>query len=328
MNKSSVEASSQPARILIVDDQKTNIDILKDILSDYDRRIALNGEQVLKVVESDNPPDLVLLDIMMPGMDGYEVCRRMKSDPATRDIPVIFVTAKTRVEDEIRGFELGAVDYITKPVSEPIVQARVSNHLSLLNIRRALESRNRDLLDRERYIRSLIDQSMDIIISMDAKFKIVEFNAAAQKAFGRKAEDVYGQSPASLFIDPNKADQIDVLVESRGSFSGEVACRAADGKAFPVLWTMGVLKDDNDVRSGVICLGRDIGMEKKLRDMMQRKREQDVARHALGGVRSAVMREVESLTTLRTQLESSVSDDVLERFDQTLSQLTASVAQK
>jgi len=118
-------------RILIVDDAPENIDILGHALADYRRSVALNGEKALQRAMSDAPPDLILLDVMMPGMDGYEVCRRLKAEARTRDIPVIFVTARGEVEDETLGFALGAVDYITKPISAPIVQARVKTHLML-----------------------------------------------------------------------------------------------------------------------------------------------------------------------------------------------------
>jgi class 3 adenylate cyclase len=126
-------------RILIVDDSPENIDILGNALADYKRSVALNGEKALQRALSDNPPDLILLDVMMPGMDGYEVCRRLKAEPRTREIPVIFVTAKGEVEDETHGFALGAVDYITKPISLPIVQARVRTHLLLKLAREKLE---------------------------------------------------------------------------------------------------------------------------------------------------------------------------------------------
>ena len=95
------------------------------------RALELSGERALKLAAAEPKPDLVLLDIMMPGMDGYEVCRRLKADAATHEIPVIFLTAKTQVEDESRGFEVGCVDYVTKPISPPIVLARVRTHLAL-----------------------------------------------------------------------------------------------------------------------------------------------------------------------------------------------------
>ncbi len=123
-------ADKQPHQtILVVDDIPDNIDVLAQILRpDYRVKIALNGERALQAVMS-APPDLILLDIMMPGLDGYEVCRRLKADAATQKIPVIFVTAKGQIEDESIGFEVGAADYIIKPVSPPIVIARVKVHL-------------------------------------------------------------------------------------------------------------------------------------------------------------------------------------------------------
>jgi cyclic di-GMP phosphodiesterase len=117
--------------VLIVDDTAENLTLMNGLLKDaYRTKIANTGERALKVA-AEAPPDLVLLDIMMPGMDGYEVCRQLKARAATRHIPVIFLTAKTEVEDEQKGFDVGAVDYITKPISPPIVLARVKTHLTL-----------------------------------------------------------------------------------------------------------------------------------------------------------------------------------------------------
>ncbi|MBP0047521.1 two-component system response regulator [Marinobacterium sp. AK62] len=132
------------ATILIVDDTPENIDILNDILRpSYRVTVALNGMKAIAIAASSPPPDLILLDIMMPEMDGYEVIRRLKSNPATARIPVIFVTAKTDVSDEEKGLQLGAVDYISKPISPPIVKARIKTHLALYDQNRALESKVR-----------------------------------------------------------------------------------------------------------------------------------------------------------------------------------------
>jgi putative two-component system response regulator len=137
-----MEPPEQP-KVLIVDDTPENIDVLGEILRPhYKRSVALDGEKALKIAQADSPPDLVLLDIMMPGIDGYEVCRRLKADTRTRDIPVIFVTAKGQIQDETLGFELGAVDYITKPVSPPLVLARVKAHLELAAAKRDLQNQN------------------------------------------------------------------------------------------------------------------------------------------------------------------------------------------
>ena len=141
-----VEVGRKP-KVLIVDDTPENIQVLMETLKDqYTIVAAINGEKALKMAMAEPRPDLILLDIMMPGMDGYEVCRRLKADEQVQYIPIIFVTAKTEVEDETLGFELGAVDYITKPFSIPVVKARVKAHLEL-KILRDLEAIQRAKLE-------------------------------------------------------------------------------------------------------------------------------------------------------------------------------------
>jgi len=123
---------TKKATILVVDDMPYNLALMKKLLqNDYRVEIANGGESALKIVADGLPPDLILLDIVMSGMDGYEVCRRLKLDPRTVNIPLIFLTAKSEAEDERKGLELGAIDYITKPINPPIVMARVKNHLAL-----------------------------------------------------------------------------------------------------------------------------------------------------------------------------------------------------
>ncbi len=147
--------------ILVVDDTPENIDLLTELLgNDYRVRVATSGEKALKIAYSDAPPDLILLDIMMPGLSGLEICRRLKANPDRRRIPIIFVTAMSTTEDEQRGLELGAVDYITKPISPPIVKARVRTHLALYDQTRELErmvrQRTHELLKtRQQIIRRL-----------------------------------------------------------------------------------------------------------------------------------------------------------------------------
>ena len=147
--------------ILVVDDNPDNISLIVDILKDdYRIRAATTGEKALKIVYSDEPPDLILLDIMMPGLSGLEICRRLKANPDRRRIPIIFVTAMTSIEDERIGLEMGAVDYITKPISPPIVKARVRTHLALYDQSRELErmvqQRTRELITtRQQIIRRL-----------------------------------------------------------------------------------------------------------------------------------------------------------------------------
>src|SRR5262247_2042126 len=127
-----VMAGNERKLVLIVDDTPTNVAVVSGVLKDsFKTKVATNGEKALAIAGAAEKPDLILLDVMMPGMDGFEVCRRLKDNPATRDIPIIFLTAKTEEVDEEKGFDVGAVDYIHKPFSAPIVLARVRTQIAL-----------------------------------------------------------------------------------------------------------------------------------------------------------------------------------------------------
>ena len=118
--------------VLVIDDTPSNLALMSRLLKEhYHVRVANGGEAGLKLAASGHKPDLILLDVMMPGMDGYEVCSRLKADPVLRDIPVIFLTARSEPDDQEKGFGLGAIDYISKPISPPVVLARIRNHLAL-----------------------------------------------------------------------------------------------------------------------------------------------------------------------------------------------------
>ncbi|MBF0159197.1 MAG: hybrid sensor histidine kinase/response regulator [Magnetococcales bacterium] len=151
--------------ILIVDDERFNLNVLLDLLKpDYSIMVATNGEMALQRIHSATQPDLILLDIMMPDMDGYEVCRQIKSSEKTRDIPVIFITAMGDIESEMKGLEIGAVDYITKPISPPIVRARVKTHLNLRTAFQQLEQQNLELIEAEK-----LKQDVDLMVRHDMK---------------------------------------------------------------------------------------------------------------------------------------------------------------
>ena len=125
-------ASNEIATILIVDDTPSNLALMVELLRpEYRTTIAIHGEKAIELTLGDDPPDLILLDIMMPGLNGFDVCRRIKEDPRTRNIPVIFVSAMGEIDDETHGLELGGVDYVTKPIRPAIVKARIRTHLAL-----------------------------------------------------------------------------------------------------------------------------------------------------------------------------------------------------
>lgn len=139
-------ATDAMATILVVDDTSANLALMVDILKpDYRTRVALTGERALELAAGPEPPDLILLDVVMPGLNGYQVCQRLKEHPRTRDIPVIFVTALGEIEDETRGLDLGGVDYVTKPISPPIVKARIRTHLAVSRQARELAQLNQTL---------------------------------------------------------------------------------------------------------------------------------------------------------------------------------------
>ncbi|ADX46997.1 response regulator receiver modulated metal dependent phosphohydrolase [Paracidovorax avenae ATCC 19860] len=154
------------ATVLVVDDTPDNLALMATLLRDhYLVKVANHGEKALRIAQSDAPPDLILLDIMMPGLDGYEVCRQLKAHPAARDIPVIFLTARSTPEDERRGLSVGAVDYITKPISPPILLARVHTHLTLKATADFLRDKSA-YLEREVALRTLEVQAIQDVTIM------------------------------------------------------------------------------------------------------------------------------------------------------------------
>lgn len=141
-------------KILIVDDELVSRKTLKKLMESIGECEAVeNGEDALNVVDGENPPNLILLDITMPGMDGFEVCRRLKASPKVKDIPVIFLSANSRTDDITLGFELGAVDYITKPFHRAEVKARVKTHLTLKKMREDLEAQVEEIQEKSEQLR-------------------------------------------------------------------------------------------------------------------------------------------------------------------------------
>lgn len=157
--------------VLVVDDTPENLELMSELLMDHYRvKIASSGAKALKIANSETPPDLILLDIMMPEMDGYEVCRQLKANPATHHIPVIFLTAKSDPNDEKQGLELGAVDYITKPISPPIVMARVHTHLQLKSSNDFLRNHNEfletEIAERTKMLQAIQDVTILTMASL------------------------------------------------------------------------------------------------------------------------------------------------------------------
>ncbi len=175
-------AEQKRSNILVVDDAEVNIEILIEFLGgEYDVVTATDGPQALDITAT-APPDIILLDVVMPGMDGFEVCRRLKSDEKTADIPIIFITALEEVAAETRGLALGAIDFITKPFNPGVVRARVANHLALREAIRLKE-------DVERIMRHDLKSPLTTVITLPQLLLMDENLDAPQRGMLRRIED-------------------------------------------------------------------------------------------------------------------------------------------
>src|SRR5215471_2565876 len=206
--------SPEQKLILVVDDTPLNISVITGALKDtYRTKVATSGAKALAIAMADEKPDLILLDVMMPEMDGYEVCRRLKVDPMTREIPVIFLTAQTEAEDETRGFQVGAVDYVHKPFSPAVVKARVHTHLVLRETRETLAKQllaiQKELETARLIQQSILPETLPQIDGLDIAARYVPMAAVAgdfydfivvdNKRVGILVADVSGHGmPAAL----------------------------------------------------------------------------------------------------------------------------------
>ncbi len=211
--------TSKKGIILIVDDNPDNADLLVFYLSDSDFivEIANDGESAIKKVEEIHP-DIILLDVMMPKIDGFETCRRLKANESTKDIPVIFMTALSETVDKVKGFNVGAVDYITKPIDEEDLKARVTTHLTIRNLNRSLLEQNRklqeEILKRQqkeeelRLSNQAIGASINGIVIADARepdLPIIYINPAFERLTGYSAAEVVGRN--CRFLQGKDTDQ-------------------------------------------------------------------------------------------------------------------------
>jgi diguanylate cyclase (GGDEF)-like protein/PAS domain S-box-containing protein len=276
--------------VLIVEDTPASLKLLSDLLTEagYYVRQAPNGELALWTAQS-RPPELILLDIRMPGIDGFEVCRRLKASPELSQVPVIFLSAQHDTDDKVRGFALGAVDFIAKPFQAEEILARTDAHVKLGRAQQALAAERASLEQRvaerttelealtrslekeieqrranEEFLRlasQVFEATQDAIVVTDREARIVATNPAFTQISGYIAEEVVGQSVALLHAGDPDAKSFELMVRSMiktGHWSGEILARRKNGDIYPGLLSASVVKDDEGHVTNHVAVFMDI----------------------------------------------------------------------
>jgi diguanylate cyclase (GGDEF)-like protein/PAS domain S-box-containing protein len=268
----------QRPTILVVDDTRSNQEVLTSLLSkDYQVKVAGNGARALDIARHSPGLDLILLDVYMPEMDGYEVCRQLKEDPLTHDIPVIFVTAASDKESETDGLKLGAVDYIAKPINPAIALLRVHNQILL-----------RQSLNKLRLSAIVFENTMECIIITDSKSNIIDVNPAFTHITGYTREEVLGKNPR--FLKSGHHDQSFYVemwqsINTNGCWSGELWNRNKTGECYPELRSISAVADSQGTVTHYIGISSDITQLKQ-----HEKRLEYIAHYdALTGIPNRVL---------------------------------------
>ncbi len=275
-----IETSPQNLRptILIVDDTRSNQEILVALLSpDHQVKVAGNGVRALDIARQYPHPDLILLDVNMPEMDGYEVCRRLKDNQLTVDIPVIFVTAASDKESETYGLQVGAVDYITKPLSSAIVLLRVRNQLLL-----------RQSLNKLRLSSIVFDNTMECIMITDAQGNLIDVNPAFSQITGYTREEVLGKNPRILKSGHHDQAFYATMwqaINTAGCWNGELWNRTKTGECYPELRSISAVTDTQGVVTHYIGISSDISKLKQHEKQLERIAHYD----ALTGIPNRVL---------------------------------------
>lgn len=260
-------------KILIVDDEPLNISIVAEILSnEYDLLVATNGEKVLQIVSADPKPNLILLDIMMPGMSGFDVAELLKQKPETANIPIIFLTAKHDNESIVKGFEIGAVDFVSKPFQKEELVARIKNTLQMFNLKNAL---NHALEKSQQYAKTIESQMVlidkNIIISRtDLEGKITEVSDAFCKVSGYRKDQLIGKmhkvvrhpdTPESLFV------KLWETITNDDTWHGEIKNRSKNGSFYWVDTLIYPIADDSGNKIGYTAISQNITDKKRVEEL-------------------------------------------------------------
>ncbi|NMG07445.1 response regulator [Brasilonema sp. UFV-L1] len=275
---------TQKGVILIVDDTPTNLEVLFDFLaaSGFSVLVAEDGESALARSEY-APPDLILLDILMPGMDGFETCSRLKANQLTKDIPIIFMTALSETVDKVKGLNLGAVDYITKPLQHEEVLARIELHLRLQNLTKTLQKQNQQIREQA----ALLEITTDAILVKDLDNQIRFWNKGAEDLYGWKAIEAIGKNVNQLLYSVETEFQLQNLEESlalSGSWQGELHQVTKEGKEIIVASRWTLMRDEDGQAKSILTVNTDITEKKQLEAQFLRAQRLESIGTLAGGI--------------------------------------------
>ena len=231
--QSQITTETPAPQVVIVDDMPANLRLLTDVLAKagYVARPALSGRLALTSIRL-NPPDVILLDIMLPDLTGYEVCQQLKADPHTSEVPIIFISAKTELFDKMKGFEFGAVDYITKPFQPQEVLARVQTHVTLRRLQLQLQAQNLQLHEQNLRFRTLAEATLEGIILHDHE-RILDANQMALDLFGLERAAMLDADFSSLISKPFRAS-VTAIFAAATDQPLEIEGRRRDGTPVPL----------------------------------------------------------------------------------------------
>ncbi|MGN7610952.1 SpoIIE family protein phosphatase [Magnetococcales bacterium HHB-1] len=313
----------QKAKILIVDNERFNINVLVDLLkADYEIMVAKSGLQTLKHVQSAKPPDLILLDTIMPEMDGYEVCRQLKADKSTREIPVIFVTDRRGTEDETKGLGLGAVDYIARPISPAIVKSRIDNHLALHRARQKLAKQNRELSNWQQQMQLLLRHTPSAIAMFDDQLRYMQVSHRWVDDYNLDKDNILGRH--LLELTPTLSERWQEIYQKclAGVWDkqeAELFFNETYGLPQYFTWEAFPWRTSSGDVGGVIMHTEDVTTRKRLEDEVKTQRdrlavEKKIIEDIITQMRTYEQLDLRNLRILQNSVEKTTGDILLSDF--------------
>ena len=316
------KAKQKQQRILIADDQSINLSILLQTLGpEYQISIATNGSRALELARSKPRPDLILLDVVMPEMDGYEVLRRLKADRETQDIPVIIITSLTRDHDEQKGFELGASDFITKPFNPNVVRERVKTKLNLKlyqdHLESLVENRTREIQELNGLLSSIIDSMNEAIVTIETNGTISFANANMEKLIQSKAELLIGKSPES-FLEPDTAEEFSMLfseiIEQGTIFTREdVRLKTANQRERKLVNIRIIPRMAGDSIIGAVGFIEDVTRQTELQEQLIQASKMVTLGELATGIAHEINQPLNVIRLASEMMESELENDELDR---------------